>query len=264
MPKFLSSPSEFVQYYRVGVWLVFISLLSGATCSQNRNQRDQEKATIHYDMGVQAFNSKDSRMALIEFQKAVELDPDFAQAHHALGLTYHLSFNEFDKSIFHYQQALKLDPKFSEVYTNLGNVYLAEERYSEAIPLYEKALSDIVYKTPYIAENSLGWCYYKNGEVQKGIAHIQKAIAANPEFCLGHRNLGLIYTELRQSEKAKDSFRKYAKHCSQTADARYQYGRALLAAGNEGDAKREFESCAGHGRSTIGEDCQRLLGQLTP
>ncbi|MBI5545541.1 MAG: tetratricopeptide repeat protein, partial [Deltaproteobacteria bacterium] len=138
-------------------------------------------------------------------------------------------------------------------------------RFDEAIPLYEKALADILYKTPYIAENNLGWCYYKKGQVQEGIDHIKSALVPNPKFCLGYRNLGIILTETHQAEKAISYFALYAKHCPEVADARYRHGRALLGQGDTAAARRELTACVDKGRGQpVGEDCQRLLDQLSP
>lgn len=180
-------------------------------------------------------------------------------------MVYHLSYAEKEKAAYHYQRAIELNPRFSEAHTNLGNLYLDQGRYAEAIPLYEKALSDILYKSPFIAANNLGWCYYKQGQVKEAIDHIRSALIPNPKFCLGHRNLGVIYSETNQPEKALASFADFAKHCPEVADARYRYARALLASGDAGGAKKEFSACAEKARGLpLGLDCQRLLDQLSP
>lgn len=245
--------------------LLAAPVLAGATCQTKPDSRSRDQALIHYDMGVQALQSDDARTALVEQEKAVELDPELDLAHYALGLLYHVSYGDKEKAIAHYKRALELNPKLSEAYTNLGNVYLDQGRYDEAIPLYEKALSDILYRTPYIAENNLGWCYYKKGQVQQAIDHIKSALVPNPKFCLGHRNLGIIYSETHQTEKATASFTQYARQCPEVADAHYRFGRALLASGNHEGARSELRQCAEKGRGQpLGEDCQRLLDQFSP
>jgi type IV pilus assembly protein PilF len=237
--------------------------LSGATCGMKAGKKEQEQAAIRYDLGVQAMQNGDARGALAEYEKAIALDPSFDLAHNALGLTYHLSFGEVDKAIAHYRRALELNPKFSEAYTNLGNVYLSLQRYTEAAPLYEKALSDILYKTPYIAENNLGWCYYKRGQTQAAVDHIKTALIANPKFCLGYKNLGIIYSEAGAPDKAAESFGRYAKSCPNLADAHHRYGAALLKVDDSAGARREFSTCVLKGKDEpLGEECQKILGLL--
>ncbi|HEY3447062.1 MAG TPA: social motility TPR repeat lipoprotein Tgl [Myxococcales bacterium] len=243
--------------------LLALGGLTGATCQPAPDSKKKEEALLHYDMGVQAMQNNDIRMALIEQQKAVATDPDLDLAHNALAFLYHLSYGERERAIEHYQRALAINPKFSEAMVNLGNVYLDQARYDDALPLYEKALSDILYKTPYIAENNLGWCYYKKGEVQLAIDHIKSALVPNPKFCLGHRNLGIIYGETKQAEKAQQAFCLYSKHCPDVPDARYRCGRALLTSGDTEGAKRELGVCVEKGKDQpVGDDCRRLIEQL--
>jgi len=226
--------------------LLLVPLLASALagCAHAPDPKAKDQAAIHYDLGVQALSTCDSRAALTELKRAIELDPDFDRAHHALGLVYHLSFAQFEDAIRHYRRALELSPKFSDAYTNLANVYLDQGAWDEAMPLYEKALSDILYATPFIAENNLGWCYHKKGETKTGIDHIRSALITNPMFCLGHRNLGLIYAETGEPQKALESFAAYAKHCPESPDAHYQYGVALLKTGDNAGARRELTTCA--------------------
>ncbi|MFN7130577.1 MAG: social motility TPR repeat lipoprotein Tgl [Myxococcales bacterium] len=237
-------------------------LLTGATCGANRT-KNRDQALTHFDLGVQSMQNGDPRAAIVEFQKAIEYDPELAVAHDALGQLYHLAFQQYDKAAEHYQKAVALNPKFSEAYTNLGNLYQSQGRCAEAIPLYEKALSDILYRTPYIAENNLGWCHYKLGDTQKGIDHIRSALVVNARFCLGYRNLGIIYSEIAQPEKATDAFEKYARYCPDAADARHRYAVQLLRAGDQAGARREFNACIEKGGDgTLADECRRLLGLL--
>ncbi|MBI5546362.1 MAG: tetratricopeptide repeat protein, partial [Deltaproteobacteria bacterium] len=109
--------------------MLALPLLTGATCAPRPDDKKKDQAVLHYDMGVQALQNNDARTALIEQQKAVELDPDLDLAHNALGLLYHVSYGERDKAVEHYRRALELNPKFSEAYTNLGNVFLDQGRF---------------------------------------------------------------------------------------------------------------------------------------
>lgn len=237
--------------------------MGGATCGPKPDPKVKEQATIHYDLGIQAQQSGDVRTALNEYQKALADDPDLDLAHNAIGLLLHVSFAKPDDAIVHYRKAIALNPKFSEAHTNLANVFLDQARYEEAAPLYEKALADMLYKTPYIAENNLGWCHYKRGDTRAGVDHIKSALVVNPRFCLGHRNLGIIYAETGQPEKAAEAYRNYVKHCPDTADARHRLGIALLKLADPAAARREIALCVEKGKEQpIGEECQRLVDLL--
>lgn len=221
-----------------------VCLAAGCAGTRGLTAKERDQAAIQYDLGIEALRICDARTALEHFQQAVRVDPGLDVAHAALGLTYHVSFADPLKAIAHYRKALELKPKSPEVNCNLANVYLDLGRYDEAIALYEKALEDILYKTPFIAENNLGWCHYKRGDAEKGIDHIRTAIIANPKFCLGYRNLGIIYAEQGDQAKAAENFALYAKHCPGSPDAQFRMGVALLKLGDTAGARQAFELCS--------------------
>lgn len=245
-----------------------------AACAHVPTEREIDGAQIHYNLGIQAQQAGDVQSAFKEFQAALDVVPDFAEAHNAIGILLHLSFRRPDEAISHYQKALRLKPLFSDssfasqVKTNLANVYLDQARYDEAIALYQDALNDMLYPTPYIAQGNLGWALYKRGDAKredqkKAVDAIKAAITTNPKFCQGFRNLGIIYDEQGQTQDACKSFVRYREICPEVADAYYREGVCLAKLGDNVGAKRAFAGCQTKKPSeTLREDCQRLLEHL--
>ncbi|HAM50451.1 MAG TPA: hypothetical protein DCP92_07040, partial [Nitrospiraceae bacterium] len=58
-----------------------------------------------------------------QYQTAVSLRPDDAEAHNNLGVAYQ-SKGLFDKAIEQYQTAVSLRPDYTEAHKNLGLVYM--------------------------------------------------------------------------------------------------------------------------------------------
>src|SRR5579884_1029611 len=106
----------------------FLALLALSGCKHVPTDKERQGAMIHYDLGIQQQQSNDMQGAFREFQTALQMDPGFAEAHHAMGLVLHLSFKRYDEAIEHYRAALEIRPDFSEAKVNLGNVYLDEKR----------------------------------------------------------------------------------------------------------------------------------------
>jgi tetratricopeptide (TPR) repeat protein len=48
---------------------------------------------LHYALGLANYNSENYREAMKEFKQAIELKPDFAEAHYGVALT-HLAFDD--------------------------------------------------------------------------------------------------------------------------------------------------------------------------
>jgi pSer/pThr/pTyr-binding forkhead associated (FHA) protein len=82
---------------------------SGAGESDEQRVTHQARSAQLYEEGVALISDADYVAALAKLQKALDIDPSFAEAHKAMGVCYaHLQ--EADKGAFHYEQYLKLDP----------------------------------------------------------------------------------------------------------------------------------------------------------
>ncbi len=53
------------------------------------------------------------------FRRAIELNPEFAEAHDNLGTTL-AGCGRVDEAIAHYQRALEIDPGYAYAHYNLG------------------------------------------------------------------------------------------------------------------------------------------------
>ncbi len=247
---------------RTNAVAVLLALFAG--CKHVPSEKDQQAAQIHYDLGVQVQQS-DPQAAFQEFEAALRMDPELVEAHNALGVLLHLAFNRGDEAIVHYKQAIEGRPGFSEAKTNLANVYLDQHRYDEAIKLYEEVLNDMLYATPYIAHNNLGWAFYKKGDARKGLDQTKAAITTNPKFCLGYKNLGIINDEQGNTAEACKQFGRYRENCPAEADAYYREGLCQAKTGKRSEARKSFDDCvAKTGPEALKDDCRRLKEQVGP
>ncbi|HET9449370.1 MAG TPA: social motility TPR repeat lipoprotein Tgl [Aggregicoccus sp.] len=232
-------------------------------CKHTPTEREKQGSESRYDLGVLAQQQGRLQEAYTEFERAVELDPDNADAHHALGILLHLAFNRPEEAIKHYQRALEVRPTFSEAKSNLGNVYLSTSRYDEAIRLYKEALNDMLYPTPYIAQNNLGWALYKKGDKAQALQNIKAAVTTNPQFCLGFKNLGLIAEEGGDHAEACRQYARYRQACPETADALKREGVCQARSGQAAAAKASFASCEAKAQAQdLKDECRQLAEQL--
>ncbi len=101
----------------------------------------QEAARIHYSLGGNGFFKKGCYPeAIREYQKAVELAPDFAPAYNRLGQSYALS-EDWDRAEASFKKVILLSPEVDQGYLNLGLLYKLKGNLKEANPLLQKALS---------------------------------------------------------------------------------------------------------------------------
>ena len=170
--------------------------------------------------GVCSHSCQNYKVAIDDFQKAVELNSGYAEAYYNLGVSYGdlgeiesakkayknaLRINnnyptaqnnlgqilftqgEFKESISHFEWALEFKPDFAEAYYNLGNAYLSIEDLHNAIKLLKKAIS---VKPDFAdAYNNLGIAYLRTGEQELAREFFENAIALVPAYASAHHNL---------------------------------------------------------------------------
>src|SRR4051812_17482444 len=234
--KTVSPPSM-----RAATVLAALALCAG--CVHHPTEKEQRVSENHFDLGVMAQEKGNIQEALREYESALEADEGFPEAHNAIGILLHLSFKRYEEAIQHYKRALEIRPGYSEAKTNLGNVYLDMGKYDPAIDLYDQALNDMHYTTPYIAHANRGWAQYKRGNVREGVESIQTALTINPRFCLGYKQLGLIHNEQGQFDAACDDFRHFRDGCPDAGEAYYLEGKCLAKLGKTDEALKDFAAC---------------------
>src|SRR5208283_2770579 len=74
------------------------------------------------------------------YRKALEIKPDYAEAHCNLGLAL-VGRGQVDEATSHFRKAVEIDPNFAEAHCNLAVALTGRGQVDEAIGHYEKALS---------------------------------------------------------------------------------------------------------------------------
>ena len=66
-------------------------------------------AVLFFNVGVKAWNQNRGKEATAAYQKAIEIDPGYAQAHRELGRAL-MAQQDFKGALQHFQEYLKLSP----------------------------------------------------------------------------------------------------------------------------------------------------------
>jgi len=134
------------------------------------NVTDPKTAQEHFNVGVDADNHKQWNEAIEQYQKALELKPDWALAHYRLATDYKL-IGRTNDAIAHWEQATRYDPKFFVAYNRLASTYRSEHNLQKAIENYTQLLQ---YPPAQLgAHYQIGLCYAELGERQKAREHLE-------------------------------------------------------------------------------------------
>lgn len=137
--------------------------------------------------------------AINEYQAALQLRPNDAELHDALGQLYLDNHSDADAQR-ELEAALELDPSRSHALYLLGRLYVQNRENEKAVPYLERALRF----EPDLAEASelLGTAYVRLGQFANAIPRLEKA-APRDHYGNVHYQLYLAYHKLGREELAK-------------------------------------------------------------
>ncbi|GCL49493.1 tetratricopeptide repeat protein [Microcystis aeruginosa NIES-3804] len=147
-------------------------------------------AMAYYNRGVLYFNQKKYELALADCNKAIELNRNYADAYNNRGVLYRLQ-EKYELALADYSKAIDINPNNAEAYNNRGNLYRLQEKYELALADYNKAI-DI---NPNYAE-----AYYNRGILYRlqekydlALSDYSKAIDINPNYAEAYQIRGILY-----------------------------------------------------------------------
>ena len=177
----------------------------------------------------------DSSQSMKEFQRAIELNPNYAIAHQQYANVLLTALGRFDEAIAEAKRAVELDPLSLVINSDLGVDYFFARRYDEAITQLRKTLEmDPGYYYGYV---NLGQALDLKGARDAAIAEYQKARALNDDpYILGllARSYGLSGNKT-EAEKILNQLKELSK---QRYVAAYSFALTYLGLGNVEEALR--------------------------
>jgi len=147
------------------------------------------------NQAIKAYNSQQYKDAEKAFKKAIELDPNYAEAYANLGALY-AKFKEYDKAIKLYQESIKRKPSYAGAYTNLGNALNKTARHEEAVYFHKMAISLDDKSANHFSNCASA---YKNlGRFDKAKEYYKKALRLDPEHINAHFDLATVLLQTKE------------------------------------------------------------------
>src|SRR5438876_906635 len=135
---------------------------------------DPNLAEAHAAVGeVLNFAEIDLAGSIREFQRAIELKPNYATAHHWLGAGPLVDLGQFEDAIAHGKRAIELDPLSPIINADLGLTLYFARRYDDAGTQLRKALA--IDSTFAYSLYNLGMVLQLKGDLPGAIAQYEKA-----------------------------------------------------------------------------------------
>jgi tetratricopeptide (TPR) repeat protein len=150
------------------------------------------------------------------FERAIELDPEYAEAYAGLGWTYLLEWafqwsqdpRTLERGFELAQRAIALDDSLPQAHSLLGGVYQWKKQHEQAIAEGERAIAlDPNYADSYV---QLGMILDFAGRPEEALGLVEKATRLNPHYPAYYLfELGHAYYLMRRYEEAIATFKRH-------------------------------------------------------
>jgi tetratricopeptide (TPR) repeat protein len=146
------------------------------------------------DYGVASHAEGDTVSAIANYQRALSLKPDYAQAHYNLGNAYE-DLLQYDEAIAAYQMAIGQDDRFYYAYNNLARLYIIHwQQPGAALELLDHALK---HSPPdehlYAIHKNRGWATWQLGYHNEAHRELTIALRIRPGGAAASCLLAQVY-----------------------------------------------------------------------
>jgi tetratricopeptide (TPR) repeat protein len=141
--------------------------------AQKALELDDTLAEAHTSLGLILLYDFDFERSVTEFSRAIELNPNYAMAHHWLSSGPLMGQGDFDRAIAAGKRAIELDPLSLISNADLGWVYCMGRRYEEANAQARKTLE--MDPRFYVARYYLGHALQFSGHLPEATTEYAKA-----------------------------------------------------------------------------------------
>ncbi len=196
------------------------------------------EAYSYSNRGIVKSDSGDKKGAIIDYDQAIKLNPNFSTAYSNRGIA---KFELGDKvgAITDFEQAIKIDSGSAIAYSNRGLARFQSGDKVGAIADYNKAIElDSKLANAYFNRGS--YKYYA-GDKQGAIVDYDKALKINPAYTLVYKNRGLAKFESGDKSGAVSDYNQALKIDPGFADAYFNRGNAKYSIGDKQGAIIDFD-----------------------
>jgi len=164
---------------------------------------DNVLAQLAYDDGMDYINEGDVESAILKFNKAVEIDPNFAFAWDNLGISYRKN-SEYDKAIESYKKSLEIYAEGRLPLLNIAITYNLNKQYDEAVTYYNKFIA--IYNEDPEGYYGLGLILYTQQQEEAGLDNLIRAYTIytaqnSPYRADAAKKIGYMYKDLKNQDK---------------------------------------------------------------
>jgi protein O-mannosyl-transferase len=183
----------------------------------------------HNNLGYVLAGQGRNAEAIEQYEQALELYPDYAEAENNLGALL-LNQGRMDEAAGHFQRAIEMNPTCADVFNNLGLAFSKQGRASAAIECYQKA--EALSPDGPEVYNNFGNLLATLGRNPEAVEQYKQALAIAPDNAKVHFNLANVLAAQGRVDEAIEHFQQALKQLPDSIHARYQLALLLQSRGD--------------------------------
>ena len=172
------------------------------------------------------------------FRRALEVTGPNAVAHQGVGRALEAK-GQLEDALKQYEEAVRLDPQFADAFANMGSVLIKLGDFDAAQEAFEKA----IHFAPRAGRNhsNLGAVLFRDKKYEEALDRLREAVRLDSELTDARFNLALALYHLDRMDEAMRQLAILTRLDPRDAAAQFLFGRALLAQGSDQAAAVRFE-----------------------
>jgi len=186
------------------------------------------------------YSKNNIQFAIQFFEKAISLDPRYAEAYAGLAEANAIKYAYYDRKVDFLDKALELslkaimyDSTLAEAYSSLALSYYYKNSFDEALTAVNKALD--LEQNNFFAYWIKGRIYFTTDRNQEALSPFKKAVELNPDFYTAYGDLRMVCERLNNekereeiTEKALQFYPGYLEKNPDDSRARIFYAQLLV------------------------------------
>jgi len=162
------------------------NIADAADTSKTGEADTPKDAETFLDRGIMFANQGDYNKAIMDFNDALDINPNYSSAYNNRGIVY-FHQKDYNKAIADYTQAIRLNPNKAAMYYNRGIAYRHINEYDKAIIDYNLAIR--LNPEYMLAYNNRGYIHFLRKDYSRAITDFEAALRIDPNYSTAKRNL---------------------------------------------------------------------------
>lgn len=273
--------------------VVFLAAALPGGCATTPSEDDRKKASGHYEVALAlvheaqgAASTGDDQTQDLKYREALrellEADKTGAlpsEGQYLLAVIYFAGFARHAEAETHLKAAIEQrkkerDEEYPEADNLMGNIYVASNRPSEALVMFERARTNLLYATPYFAEQGMGEAYLTLGRHDEAANHFRRALVAQPDLCGAYVKLAEVEVTRGDDARAQQVLAEFFERCDSErlrsatgprllAPAFVMLAKSKLRTGDRDSAADALRTCAERFKEQpVARECATTLATM--